>query len=137
MEPNYMNRLRLAVLLLFTLMQVQVMAQDRTISGKVSAANDRMTLPGVSVTKKGTNSHTTTDGEGNFKISASDQDILVFSYIGFTNKEVPVSTAKNNILNIFLEEQTARLNEVVVVGYGTQSCFHKTRSFERYTYYQH
>ncbi|WP_256011237.1 SusC/RagA family TonB-linked outer membrane protein [Desertivirga xinjiangensis] len=120
MKLNYMIRAWLAVLILCMFRQVPSLAQDRIITGKVTAANNLESLPGVSISKKGTNQSTSTDAEGNYRISASDTDILVFTYIGFSVKEVPVSSAESNVLNISLDQQTSNLEEVVVVGYGTQ-----------------
>lgn len=120
MKLFYMNRLRLAVLLFVMLTQLSAFAQERMISGKVIAANGNEALPGVTVTKKGTSNRTVTDVNGNYKITALNTEILVFSYVGFANKEVAVSAAKNDVLNVSLEMEASGLNEVIVVGYGTQ-----------------
>lgn len=120
MKLFYMNRLRLAVLLFVMLTQLSAFAQERMISGKVIAANGNEALPGVTVTKKGTSNRTVTDVNGNYKITALNTEILVFSYVGFANKEVAVSAARNDVLNVSLEMEASGLNEVIVVGYGTQ-----------------
>jgi len=59
-----------------------MMAQDRSISGRVMGANDNATLPGVSILVKGTNAGTTTDGEGAFKLTVPTNAVLVFSFVG-------------------------------------------------------
>jgi TonB-linked SusC/RagA family outer membrane protein len=89
-----------------------------TVAGKVSAAKGGA-LPGVSVRVKGTSIGTTTDNNGNFSISVPDNNAtLVFSYIGFNSKEVPLNGQQR--LNVLLEENAQALGEVVVVGYSTQ-----------------
>tara|TARA_R110001606_G_scaffold399261_1_gene582848 strand:- start:11535 stop:14705 length:3171 start_codon:yes stop_codon:yes gene_type:complete len=78
-----------------------------------------VTLPGVSVIEKGTNNGASTDFDGKFNIVLKKQEaILVFSYLGFKTKEIPVK--KNGNVEVVLEEDVAKLDEVVVVGYGTQ-----------------
>ncbi|WP_420603089.1 SusC/RagA family TonB-linked outer membrane protein [Flagellimonas sp.] len=93
-----------------------------TINGNV--VDDKgQPLPGASIVEKGTTNGTSTDFDGNFQLNVSDENaILEVSYIGFTQKEVAVNGQAN--LTISLLEDSAKLEEVVVVGYGTQS---KTR----------
>ncbi|WP_256013842.1 SusC/RagA family TonB-linked outer membrane protein [Desertivirga xinjiangensis] len=100
--------------------QLTLSAQERTITGKVTASRDKAPLPGVTVTVKGTTTRAATDINGNFRIAAGQNDVLVFTYIGFSNKEVRVSEANGNVLNVAIQEDAAKLSEVVVVGYGTQ-----------------
>ena len=74
-------------------------------------------LPGVTVILKGTTTGTTTDNNGNFVISAPNENTtLVFSYIGFTSKEVQAS---RNVMRIILSENVQDLGEIVVIGYGS------------------
>lgn len=88
------------------------------INGSVTDTNGQP-LPGASIVEKGTTNGTQTDFDGNFSIEISNQDaILVISYIGFATKEVPL-TGQTSI-NVLLEESAAALDEIVVVGYGTQ-----------------
>ncbi|AXP82049.1 TonB dependent receptor [Mariniflexile rhizosphaerae] len=76
-------------------------------------------LPGVTVLLKGTKVGTTTDFDGNYEISVStDGGILVFSYVGFATREIEVNGQAQ--LNITLKESAAELDEVVIIGYGTQ-----------------
>ena len=86
------------------------------ISGKVSDKN-RYPLIGVTVQIQGTNVGTITDSDGNFIIDCDLGATLIFSYTGYTTKEVLVT---NPNLNIILEESATLLEEIVVVGYGTQ-----------------
>ncbi|RAJ28547.1 TonB-dependent receptor [Pedobacter cryoconitis] len=89
-----------------------------TVKGKVTSDKGEP-LPGVSVNVKGTKIGTTTDVNGSYAIVATGPDVvLVFSYIGFTAKEMPVNG--RTTLNVQLVEELTSLGEVVVVGYGTQ-----------------
>ncbi|GAB2787295.1 TonB-dependent receptor [Rhabdobacter roseus] len=91
---------------------------DVTIGGKVISA-DNEPLPGVSVVIKGTTRGTTTDAEGTYQLSVPDQNTtLVFSFVGYISQEVAVGNRTQ--LNVTLAADVKALNEVVVVGYGTQ-----------------
>ncbi|MFN8356723.1 MAG: TonB-dependent receptor [Spirosomataceae bacterium] len=93
-------------------------APDQTVSGKVKDENGEG-LPGVSVQVKGTGRGTTTDSKGNFKLSVPNENaVLVFSFVGYISKEVTVG--KRNAIDVSLEVDAKSLEEVVVVGYGTQ-----------------
>ncbi|WP_134088449.1 TonB-dependent receptor [Olivibacter sp. XZL3] len=93
-------------------------ARQAQITGTVTSATDQSPLPGVSVLVKGTNQGVTTNEKGQYTIKASPTDILVFSYIGFLSTEKPVGNTTS--LNVVLQEDNQSLDEVVVVGYGTQ-----------------
>lgn len=92
-------------------------AQNRSVSGTVSDASGSP-LPGVSVTVKGTTQGAITDGAGKFTLQAKNNSILVFSYIGYKAQEINSGT--KSTVNATLEEDAATLNEVIVVGYGSQ-----------------
>ena len=92
-------------------------ARADKVSGKVTD-NKGQSLPGVTVAIKGTTVGTTTDENGNFTIQANDQQIIVFSYIGFQNQEVLYKGQKS--LSIALLASSTQLNEIVTVGYQTQ-----------------
>lgn len=88
------------------------------VSGKV-ISNDGEALPGVSVSVKGTTNGTITEMNGSYKLdNVNSSSLLVFSYIGYISQEVQVGT--KSIINIELAEDDQTLEEVVVVGYGTQ-----------------
>lgn len=92
--------------------------QVQRISGTVRGAGN-MPLPGVTVTVKGTGNGTVTSPDGRFEINVPGSNaILVFSYVGYLSKEVPVNDQQQ--LDVVLAEDTRQLNQVVVVGYGTQ-----------------
>jgi TonB-linked SusC/RagA family outer membrane protein len=87
------------------------------VSGTITD-QDGQPLPGASVVEKGTDNGTQSDFDGNFSIDVANSNaILVVSYIGFASKEIPVNGQSNLIVT--LEESTAGLDEVVVIGYGT------------------
>ncbi|MCJ8164412.1 TonB-dependent receptor [Pontibacter sp. E15-1] len=93
-------------------------AQAATITGKVTDENGAE-LPGVTVVLKGTTKGTTTDIAGNFSLPVPEGNgTLVFSFIGYLAQEVPINNRAT--LNISLKPDTKTLDEVVVVGYGTQ-----------------
>src|SRR5690554_3230467 len=90
-----------------------------TVSGTVTSQASGETLPGVTIVIKGSSTGTTTDLDGKYVIDVpNSNDILVFSSIGYLSQEVSVNN--RSIINISLEEDIASLEEVVVVGYGTQ-----------------
>ncbi|AMJ66261.1 SusC/RagA family TonB-linked outer membrane protein [Hymenobacter sp. PAMC 26628] len=89
-----------------------------TVTGRVVQANGDA-LPGVTILIKGTSQGTSTDASGTYSIAAPEGSTLIISYVGFVRQEVAVSSARNP-LNITLVADVAALNEVVVVGYGTQ-----------------
>ena len=77
-----------------------------------------ITLPGVNVVVKGTIIGTITDANGQFTLEAPSDGVLLFTYVGFGNLELPVNGKEN--LEIIMKEGDTQLEEVVVVGYGTQ-----------------
>ena len=94
-------------------------SQQITVTGSVVSAKDNLPLPGVTVLVEGTNNGVVTDFDGNYEIEISKDDAtLEFSYVGFKTQTVPVNG--QNVINVSLEEDLASLDEVVVVGYGTQ-----------------
>ena len=104
--------------LLTFLFAFTVSAQDISVSGSVTDPNGP--LPGVSIVVQGTSIGVATDFDGNYSLGNVPSDgILVFSYIGYITKNVPVNG--NSSIDVVLEEDLQALDEVVVVGYGTQS----------------
>ncbi|QEC53768.1 TonB-linked SusC/RagA family outer membrane protein [Anseongella ginsenosidimutans] len=89
-----------------------------TITGKVTDAVSGNPIPGVAVTIKGTTRGTATDLEGNYSLAASPEETLVFSFLGYKNVER--APGNETVLNVALESDVAGLEQVVVVGYGTQ-----------------
>lgn len=93
-------------------------AQDKIIKGIVTSVKDAMPLPGVNVLIKGTTTGIVTGFDGEYSIKASSSDVLVFSYIGYANQEVAIGNKDH--VNISLKENFNELNEIVVIGYGSQ-----------------
>src|SRR5699024_2647492 len=91
--------------------------QQREITGTIKDL-DNNPLGSVSVSIKGTAMATASDDNGSYKISGETVDILIFSSIGFLHEEIVI--ADESSIDVFLESQEAGLDEVIVVGYGTQ-----------------
>ena len=106
------------ILTLFLALVVQVsFAQQRTITGKVSDGSGP--LPGVSVVIKGSTIGTETDFDGKYSIKASSGDILIFRYIGYLS--INATIGSSSIINVSMKEDANILDEVVIVGYGTNT----------------
>ena len=93
------------------------LVQQIEISGTVTDA-DGVTLPGASIVVKGTTTGTQTDFDGNYSIAAQAGDVLQFSYLGYKAAEETVGDAA--VINVILIEEASSLNEVVVIGFGTE-----------------
>ncbi len=105
-------------LLLFALIPLLgLMAQTRPVTGTVVSSENKQPLQGVTVTIKGTKTGTTTDANGNFRINAGENDVLVFSNVSFTTSEITVG--KNSTLNVTLVSDAKAMDDVVVIGYQT------------------
>jgi TonB-linked SusC/RagA family outer membrane protein len=92
-------------------------AQERKVTGKVTASEDGSSLPGVSIQLKGTNKGVQADGNGNYSIPVTDNgSILVFSYIGFLTQEVVVGN--KSVVNLELVNDSKQLSEVVITAIG-------------------
>lgn len=89
-----------------------------TVTGKVLSDDDKSALIGATITEKGTTNGTTTDVDGNFRIDVNAGARLVVSFIGYVAKEVPVGNASTLTISLAADQQ--QLQDVVVVGYGTQ-----------------
>lgn len=93
-------------------------AQQNVISGKITDETGEGII-GASIMVKGTSKGINTDLSGNFTLNVSDKDVLVISYLGYETQEILMSGQKR--IDIRLKESGKSLNEVVVVGYGTQN----------------
>jgi len=92
-------------------------AHAQSISGTVSDANG--SLPGAAVLEKGTSNGTTTDFDGNYSLEMGSEATLVVSFVGYVTQEIAV--AGQSVINVVLVEDSSQLEEVVVVGYTTQT----------------
>ncbi len=112
MTMYFLKKLRFVVVFIFT---STVFSQS--VTGIISDGTNP--LPGASIVEKGTSNGVTTDFDGKYKIqNLSENAILVVTYIGFLTQEIPV--AGKEVVNIVLDEDIATLDEVVVIGYGSQ-----------------
>lgn len=102
-------------------------AQTMTVSGTVSDSNGEPII-GAAVLVKGTKNGVQTDFNGKFIIKANNSEMLVFTYLGMKTQEILITS--NNI-NVKMQEDAAELNEVVVVGYGTQKRSEVTSSISK------
>ncbi len=93
--------------------------QGGTVAGTVTSAEDGTVIPGVNVVIKGTTLGTTTDADGRYAIQISDANaVLSFSFIGYVPQEIAVDS--RSAINVVMVQDILQIDEVVVVGYGTQ-----------------
>lgn len=116
MKKKFYHRMGIILFLLIGL-SLELSAQSKVVRGKVTDENNEP-IPGTTVLVKGTLTGTTTDLDGNYNISVSDNATLSFSFIGFLSNEVLV--ANQSIINVTLKLDLSDLEEVIVIGYGTQ-----------------
>ncbi|HET9054476.1 MAG TPA: TonB-dependent receptor plug domain-containing protein, partial [Cyclobacteriaceae bacterium] len=104
----------LTVLLIFAALVAS--AQSRTVSGKVTSADDGSGMPGVSIAEKGTSNGVISDANGDYTISVGPNAVLVFSFVGMVTQEVTVGNQTS--VSVSLLSDLTQLGEVVVIGYG-------------------
>lgn len=117
MKETYFKLIRLSLPMLLLLATISAFAQQ-TISGKVTDASGQG-IPSVTVMIKGTKNGTSTSPAGAYSIKANKGDVLVFSFTGYLTQEINIQ--EQSSINIKLLEDSKGLDEVVVVGYGTQN----------------
>ncbi|HMF72523.1 MAG TPA: SusC/RagA family TonB-linked outer membrane protein, partial [Flavitalea sp.] len=111
------SRWLISLLLLFVF-TAPAIAQSKKINGKITDENNKP-LEGVSVTVKTTGSGATSNAEGDYSLNVpTTTNVLVFSAVSYLEKEVTIGNT--TVINVTLQKDVAGLNEVVVVGYGTQ-----------------
>src|SRR5262245_838902 len=93
------------------------LGQGRTVTGKVTSADDGSTVPGVNILEKGTSNGTVTDATGNYRINVGDNATLVFSFVGYASQEVAVGS--QSTVDVSMQSDVQALQEVVVIGYGS------------------
>src|SRR5574344_898719 len=107
------------LLLLFMVLWGIGFAQQYSVTGKVTMADDGSSLPGVSVSVKGTTTGTITDLDGNYSLVLKNLNVtLVYSFIGMQTKEVQFTGQQS--INVTLANEAIGIDEVVAVGYGVQ-----------------
>lgn len=112
------NKILSLLFFFMAFISVQVYAQDIKIFGTVISGSDNYPIIGANILVKGTTIGTITDVDGNFSFEAPKGSTLVVSYIGYQSQEMQVSG--NAPIKIVLSEDSEKLDEVVVIGYGSQ-----------------
>lgn len=92
--------------------------QNRMISGKVYSAKDKASLIGVNVFNKVSKQATVTGEDGHYNLEAAPNSVFIFSYLGYSSKEVNIGNDMN--FNVQLAEDLQLLSEIIVTGYGSQ-----------------
>src|SRR5690606_33235821 len=115
MKIVYRSLARAVVAVLLLLGFASAYGQQRVVTGHVTD-DSGSAIPGVNVLKKGTTAGTTTDGNGRFSIEASEEDVLMFAFIGYVTQEIRVGT--QTTIDVTLSEDVTTLSEVEVWGYG-------------------
>lgn len=116
-------------LLVILMVNITLMAQNTTLKGKVVSETDNQPIPGVNVAVKNTSKGAVTDFDGNYQIQVNKGDVLQFSYVGYVPQDRIIDN--QTTLNVSLAEDLAKLDEVVVIGYGTQKKSHTTGSISK------
>ena len=112
------NRILSLLFFFMAFISVQVYAQDIKVSGTVISGADNYPIIGANILVKGTTIGTITDVDGNFSFEAPQGSTLVISYIGYQAQEIKVNG--NAPIKVILSEDSEKLDEVVVIGYGSQ-----------------
>ena len=113
MKLYVLSRYLTVVLLFFT---ISAWSQGRTVTGKVTAAEDGSGIPGANILEKGTSNGTVTGVDGSFSMTVGDNATLVFSFVGYATQEIAVGD--RTTINVSLQADVRALSEVVVIGYG-------------------
>jgi TonB-linked SusC/RagA family outer membrane protein len=113
------NLYKLIISVIFICLTTGLTAQKFTVSGVVTDANDKTGIPGATVLEKGTTNGTISDVNGKYSITVSnDKDTLVITFIGYKKMEIPVGGRA--VIDAVMSSVETELDEVVVIGYGTQ-----------------
>ncbi len=116
---QFITTMKISIFIILLFSWSSVYSQTRSITGTVSDSETKETLPGATILIKGTTNGTTTDINGNFTLAVSGPSaILLVSFIGYEDKEI--NTENQSVINIQMITQKTMLDQVVVVGYGTQ-----------------
>lgn len=117
-------------LILILVINITVLAQSSfTLKGKVVSQEDNLPVPGVNILIKNSTNGTSTDFDGNYTLEVTSGDVVEFSFLGFLTKSIAITNQRE--LNVVLVPDTAQLDEVVVIGYGTSKKSHLTGSISK------
>lgn len=107
------------------------LGQEVSITGIVTDKANNQPIPGVTILIKGTTKGSTTDINGKYTLKAEDKDILVFSFVGY----LPIEETLNGraVINVVMSEETKQIDELIVIGYGTQKKIDKTGAVAQVT----
>ncbi len=111
-----MKKILLTLFVFLVAASIQLFAQEKVVTGKVTSYTDGTPIPGVSVVIKGTTKGTVTDVNGVYKLSVPEDAIIVFSFVGMTKEEVDVKG--KSTFDLAMTEDIAKLSEVVVTALG-------------------
>jgi TonB-linked SusC/RagA family outer membrane protein len=117
LTEQQMNLKTKLVMVVALLASIQLFAQEFTVTGTVVDENN-VPIPGANIVVPNTTRGTQTDFDGNYSISVSSGEQLRFSYIGYATQTISISDQRT--VDVTLQEDTSQLDEVVVIGYGTQ-----------------
>ncbi len=125
-----MNQKTKLILVFMLFCGITIYAQESyMLKGTVVSAVENTPIPGVNVIVSNSSNGTSTDFDGNYQIQVKSGDVLQFSYIGFVSQTVIIDNQQS--INVSLEEDKSQLDEVVVIGYGTQKKSHLTGSISK------
>lgn len=127
MGKTYLTKI--LTILMFVAFWGNARAQEVVVTGTVLDGEFGTTLPGVNIELKGKGVGTLTDAEGRYSISAQKGDVLVFTFIGYATQEIVLADQK--VIDVVMSIEATKLQEVVVVGYGTQSRTNVTSSISK------
>src|SRR5436190_24281163 len=113
-----MRKFLLFTCLCLTIAWGDILAQQRTVTGKVTSKDDGTPLPGVNVVIKGSTAGTVTDANGGYTIAVADADILQFSFIGLTTQETTVGTRTS--IDVAMAQDVTQLGEIIVTAAGIE-----------------
>lgn len=126
---NYKAKIILIALLLIN---IPLIAQNAyVLTGNITSESDGMPIPGVSILKVNTTDGVTTDFDGNFSIEVQAGDVLEVSSLGYTKQSITINAQTS--LTLVLKEDVNQLDEVIVIGYGTQKKSHVTGAISKVT----
>ncbi|WP_460543516.1 SusC/RagA family TonB-linked outer membrane protein, partial [Echinicola sediminis] len=129
--PGSRGYFRRGMAMILLLMSISLVSYaQKEVKGVITDAKTAQTIPGVAVSVKSTTRGTVTDLDGKFSISvSSEDDILVFSFVGYKTIELPVNGKTS--MDLEMEEEETLLEQVVVVGYGTQKKVNLTGAIDQ------
>lgn len=116
-HPTLLMRISLHITVAL-LLSLQAFSQSRKLTGTILDSRDNSPLPGVSVQIKGTSTGTLSKADGSYSIDVHEGTTLIFSFIGYVSQEKSVGNA--SAINVSMTSDVKSLQDVVVVGYGTQ-----------------